>query len=152
MLIASNIYVRHKSYKVDRAPTTAHVINSTPVSTARFCVVNTAREKKRRERFRKKSDRSARRTAARSNIVNFCRDLSGRYLSFVYGFIFYRILEIRLFLLETSSTRCFELRIFWKFDSILRERERETCISQKNQISIILISLKVGNCKRSENV
>jgi len=33
----SNIYVHRKSYKVDRAPTTAHVINNSSVSRSLLC-------------------------------------------------------------------------------------------------------------------
>jgi len=56
VLTASNIYVRRKSYKVDRAPTTAHVINSLPVSAARFCVVNMLQETEKGKKSGEKSD------------------------------------------------------------------------------------------------
>jgi len=48
VLIASNIYVHRKSYKVDRAPTTAHVINNSSVNAAHFyVVVNTLCERQK---------------------------------------------------------------------------------------------------------
>ena len=148
MLTASNIYVRRKSYKVDRAPTTAHVINSSPVSAARFSalLIRAARDRKKGKKSGEKSDWREWRKDWTLIFVGI--QVGGTLLS-IY------------FLLNKSNMKI--LFIWNKFNLLFRILKTPenlaiywcNCICyvpEKNQTGVVLMNLKIWYCKCTESL
>lgn len=143
MLIASNIYVRRKSYKVDRAPTITHVINSSLVSTARFCslLIQRARRDRKRGRNLEKSWTEAHGEWRRDRtLLIFAGIEVGRSLAFIS----HRMNRARRsFLHEISLTRnALKFRVFRKNLALYIVAIVHTA-SRKYQAGVILTNLKV---------